>query len=144
MEHIIRTRFIYTAGLFLSLALAFSSCATKHRFTTSPVVPAAEGSVKVKKDNNSNYSIGLKVKRLADSKRLSPPRDMYIVWMETADNGIKNIGRLNTSSGFLSKTLKSSLNTVSTFRPTGFFITGENEAGLAYPSGFVVLRTDSF
>ena len=107
------------------------------------MVPAAEGSVKVKKDGNSNYKIDLNVMRLAEPNRLDPPREMYIVWMETEQNGRKNIGQLKTSSGFLSKTLKSSLNTVTSFKPTGFFITAEDDANIQYPGGQKVLSTGS-
>lgn len=41
---------IFYSGLFCFLLL-MSSCARKINFTTSAVVPAAEGSVKVKKDD---------------------------------------------------------------------------------------------
>ena len=128
----------------LLLTLLIQSCTTKHAFSTSPIVPAAEGSVKVKKDKNSNYNIDLSVIRLADSKRLSPSKEMYIVWMETEQNGTKNIGQLKTSSGMLSKTLKSSLKTVSSFKPTKIFITAENDATVQYPGSLMVLETSSF
>lgn len=121
-----------------------SSCATKYAFSTSSVVPAAEGSVKVKKDKNNNYNIELDVKRLADPKRLNPAKDVYVVWMETAQNGRKNIGQLKTSSGLFSSTLKSSLKTVSPFKPVTFFITAEDNADIQYPGGQEVLRTNSF
>ncbi|MBA2500887.1 MAG: hypothetical protein H0V30_14270 [Chitinophagaceae bacterium] len=113
-------------------------------FQTSSVVPSAEGSVKVKKDNNNNYSIDLNVIRLADPKRLEPSKSTYVVWIETAENGSKNIGSLNTSSSMFSKTLKSSLKTVSPFKPVSLFITAEDNADIQYPGSQVVLRTDRF
>ena len=123
------------------IAISASSCARRMTFTTSRIVPSAEGRVKIKKDKNDNYAIELKVRHLPDPKRLDPPRKTYIVWMETMRNGTKNIGNLNTSSGLFSKTLKSSLNTVSPYKPTGFFITAENAESITYPNGEVVLRT---
>ena len=135
---------IKTVALVLFFAIMFHSCASKYSFTTSQVVPAAEGSVKVKKDNNNNYKIDLNVKRLANSKRLTPSREMYIVWMETELNGTRNIGQLTTSSGLLSDILKSSLETVTTYKPTGFFITAEDNATAQNPEGQVVLRTGAF
>lgn len=143
MNYNIISRRIYTIGLFLFFAFTIQSCATKYPFSTSSVVPAAEGSVKIKKDKNNNYNIDLSVMRLADSRRLTPPKEMYIVWMETDDNGTKNIGQLNTSKGLLSNTLKSSLKTVSAFKPTGFFITAEDNATTQYPAAEVILRTGS-
>ena len=41
----------------------------------------------------------------------------------------------------LSKALTSSLKTVATFKPTGFFITAENDANVQYPDGQTVLTT---
>ena len=105
----------------------------------SPVVPAAEGVVKVKKDKNNNYNIDLSASRLADPSRLMPPRQMYIVWMETEENGNKNIGQLKTSSGLFSSNLKSKLETVTPYKPTEVLYYCEN-AGLQYPGGVMVLK----
>ncbi len=135
------TRSIFSVAIVLFMIFALDSCARKFAFSTSPVVPAAEGSVKVKKGKNDNYKIELRVIRLADAKRLDPPKDTYVVWMETKQNGTKNIGQLKSSTGFLSKTLKSSLETVTSFNPTGFFITAEDNANIQHPGGRVVLRT---
>lgn len=126
---------------FLFALVMLASCSTKrYNFSTSSVVPAAEGRIKVKMDGNSNYKIDLNISGLADANRLSPSKKMYIVWMET-ENGRKNIGQLNTSTGLFSKALKSSLNTVTPYKPTGFFITAEDDANIQYPGDFVVLTT---
>ena len=135
---------IFSIALIFLLVLSLASCSRKISFQTSSVVPAAEGSVKVKKDNNNNYSIDLNVIRLADPKRLEPSKNTYVVWIETAQNGSKNIGSLNTSSSMFSKTLKSSLKTVSPFKPESLFITAEDNADIQYPGSQVVLRTDRY
>lgn len=132
--------FHFTIVLFAIFLL--QACARKVAFTTSTVVPAAQGSVKVKKGENNNYHIELNVIRLADPKRLTPPRDAYVVWMETEQNGTKNIGQLKTSSSLFSKTLKSSLETVTAFKPTRFFVTAEDDANIQQPGRQVVLRTE--
>lgn len=138
------TKRVYAAVIILSCALLLQSCSRKVSFQTSQIVPAAQGSVKVKKDDNNNYKIDLNIIRLADPKRLSPSKELYVVWIKTEQNGTKNIGQLKTSSGFLSKTLKSSLETVSSFKPTQVFITAEDNASVQYPAGEVVLTTDNF
>ena len=119
--------------VFLFAALILQSCASKYAFTTSSIVPAAEGAVKVKKDGNNNYRINIEVKHLAEPKRLSPARQLYVVWMETEKNGNKNIGQLKTSSGLFSSTLTSSLETVTSFKPVKFFITAEDEGNVQNP-----------
>lgn len=132
-----------TFALGLVLLIAGQSCSHKTLFTTSSVVPAAEGSVKVKKDKNSNYNIEIKMMRLADPKRLNPARDLYVVWMDTDNNGTKNIGQLKTSSGMFSSTLKSSLKTVSPYKPLRVFITAEENADITYPTGQRVIETSN-
>lgn len=135
---------IFSIVITFFLIFSLASCSKKISFQTSSVVPAAQGSVKVKKDNNNNYSIDLNIIRLADPKRLEPSKSTYVVWVETAENGSKNIGSLNTSSSMFSKTLKSSLKTVSPFKPVSLFITAEDNADIQYPGSQVVLRTDRF
>lgn len=123
--------------------LLFGSCSKEYVFATSSLVPAAEGNVKVSHDRNDNYEIDLSVARLADPSRLSPPRTYYVTWMITRANGSKNIGQLKTSTGFLSKALKSSLETVTSYQPVGFFITAEDNVDVQYPSEIVVLQTNN-
>jgi hypothetical protein len=62
--------------------------------------------------------------------------------METEQDGTKNIGQLKTSSSLLSHELKSSLTAVSSTKPITFFITAEDNAGIQYPVGQEVLRTN--
>ncbi len=136
---------MFTVGaLFFTTAVLQSCGTTKYKFSTSSVVPAAEGSVKVKKDKNNNYNIDLSVMRLADPKRLSPAKATYVVWIDTQNNGTKNIGQLKTSSSMISSTLKSSLKTVTPFKPVRIFITAEDDANIQYPGGQVVLNTSNF
>lgn len=108
----------------------------------SSVVPAAEGKIKIKKDRNNNYVIDISVIRLADPERLQPPKKTYVVWIETNGYGTKNIGRLVSSTGLLSNTLKASLNTITSFKPRRIFITAEENGAIQYPAGQVVLTTN--
>jgi len=133
----------FVAAILLSTVL-LPSCARKISFATSAVVPAAEGSVKITKDKNKNYSIDLFVMRLASPKRLTPAKELYIVWMNTDNAEAKNIGQLKTSSSMMSSALKSSLRTVASSKPTAFFITAEDVADIQHPSGQEVLRTVAF
>lgn len=130
----------FTLSLIASCILL--SCSTKYGFSNSSVVPAATGSVKVKKDNNDNYRVRLHVNNLATPDKLTPSRRVYIVWVDTDGSGAKNIGQLRTSSGLFSSGLKSSLETVTPFKPRSFFITAEDDATIQYPGSQVVLKTD--
>ncbi|MEO9005282.1 MAG: hypothetical protein ABI288_11120 [Ginsengibacter sp.] len=139
LNGVLRNIFLFT-GIVI-IAFSFSSCAKKMTFAKSTVVPAAQGSVKIKSDKNKNSSINLSLENLAKPGDLTPPKKNYVVWMETASNGTKNIGSINTSSGLLSSKLKSSLKTVTPYKPTGFFITAEDDESITYPGSQVIMST---
>ncbi len=132
-----------SSGVLITLMVASSiSCARKMTFSTSSVVPAAQGSVKVTRDNNKNYVIKISINNLAEVGRLQPQKQTYVVWMVTSEGVTKNIGQLNSSKSFLSKKLKASLKTVSSSNPTKIFITAENDPAVQFPGDQVVLSTD--
>lgn len=131
-------------AIVIICVLLLGSCARKIHFDNSSVVPAAQGTVKMKTDKNNNHSIKVDIKHLADPMRLQPAKAVYVAWIETAGKGPQNIGQLKTSSGLISNTLKASLEAVSPFKPTRLFITAEDEANIQSPGSFVVLNTTSF
>ncbi|MFZ1786004.1 MAG: hypothetical protein WAU23_12440 [Ferruginibacter sp.] len=130
----------------LAAVLIFTafSCASKASFQTSSVVPAARGDVKVKKDGNNNYQIKIKISGLAEAKRLEPAKQVYVVWLESEGHNINNLGRINSSSSFLSKKLKADFETVSSIKPIKIFITAEDEASVQYPGTHIILTTNNF
>lgn len=129
--------------LIIAILFLLDSCARKIVFQNSSLVPAAEGTVKVTKDNNNNYAIHLQLSNLAEPERLVPAKRTYVVWMESANESVKNIGQINSSTSLLSKRLKASFETVSPVKPTKIFITAEDDATVQYP-GIEVLTTESF
>ena len=122
-----RLKSVMIVLITILLVSSFSSCAKKILFEQSSIVPGAEGTVKITKDKNSNYSIHIDVLHLAEPKRLQPAKSVYLVWMQADDNSTKNIGILNSSSSFLSKTLKASLHTVTPIKPTRIYVTAEDD-----------------
>jgi hypothetical protein len=131
--------FILVLSLFL-----FASCAQTVNFQNSSVVPGANGVVKVKKDNNQNYKIDVSIKDLADIERLDPSKESYVVWMETRQGNTENIGQLRSTSSFLSKQKKATLETVTSFEPFRIFVTAEHGINVRYPNNQVVLSTETF
>ena len=133
---------ILSVAIAFCLAFAFVSCGTsKMVFENSSIVPAATGEVKVKKDKNENYTIELVVNNLAEAKKLTPSKDLYLVWMEDGKNPVKKLGRIDPSSGTFSKSLKGTMNALATTQPTKIFLTAEDNAEVTYPTGEVVLTT---
>ena len=132
-------------GIFaVIIVFLVNSCATSVSFLNSSVVPAAQGKVKIKMDNNKNYAIQISLSNLAESTRLQPSKLTYIVWMVTDRELTKNIGQLYSSKGFMSKSLKGSFKTVSSDKPVKIFITAEDDASIQYPGTPIVLSTDKF
>jgi hypothetical protein len=119
------------------LALSISSCAKKSMFLVSPVQPAARGYAEVNKDKNSNYRVSVELTSLSESNRLSPPKNVYVVWMVSDGDVTKNIGQIKPTSN-----LKASFETVSSIKPKRIFITAEDDASLQMPGTLVVLTTD--
>jgi hypothetical protein len=137
--------FFKHANLLVMVAAIFlSSCARSIAFNSSSVVPAAEGKVAVKKDKNKNYAIQVKIKNLAEPGKLQPPKSTYVLWMESSESGIKNLGQLRTSSGMFGSALTASLQTVTSFEPRRFLITAEDDPKVEYPTNERVLETDEF
>jgi hypothetical protein len=135
--------YIKSIGIATLLLVMLSACAKKINFPSSAMVPAANGYVKIKSTDN-NYTIEVRLENLAPAKNLSPPRETYVVWAETKDQGIKKLGVMNSSSGMFSSTLKSSLSATLAVKPTKIFVTAEDRHDVQFPGMPVVLQTESF
>lgn len=135
-----KNTFITLAAAFAMFA--FGSCSTKAIFLSSEVVPAAQGSVTIKEDGNKNYTIKIQISNLADSKSLTPPKNVYIVWLLPESSTPKNIGQIVSSKGKMSSKLKASFQSVSSYKPSKIFITAEDDANVQYPYSEVVLTTN--
>jgi hypothetical protein len=133
------TKTMLLFGMMAIMAFTMNSCTQKISFLTSSVVPAAEGRVVVKNDKNNNYVIQIEVTNLAEVSRLQPPKNSYVVWLETDRGQVRNIGSIVSSNN-----LKASFQTVSSFKPTRIFITAEENESTQYPGPMVVLTTNRF
>lgn len=142
MKTLIKNNLLLILALLLLSSLA--SCSKKINFLTSSVVPAARGYVKINNDRNKNYAIQIQLLELAEVQRLQPPKQTYVIWMVTDQDISKNIGQLKSSTGMLSKQLKASFKTVSSFKPSQFFITAEDDSNVQFPGTQVVISTEKF
>lgn len=133
------TKTLFFLGIVAIMAFSMNSCTKKISFLTSSVVPAAQGQVSVKSDKNNNYVIQVEVTNLADVSRLQPPKNSYVVWIETDRGQARNIGSI-----VISNNLKASFQTVSSFKPIKIFITAEENDNTQYPGQMVVLTTNRF
>lgn len=141
---LIKSKSLFSCATIFLLFLSVASFAQKVDFLNSTVVPAATGSVKIDRDKNKNYTINVNTMHLADPSRLTPAHKNYVVWIQTEYNGIKNVGGLTSSSGFLSNTMKASLDVVTPFKPSKVFVTAEDFRDAQSPGDMIVLTTNVF
>lgn len=124
-----------------SLIVIFTvdACAQKVVFPTSTVAPAAVASVKFKKDKNQNYQIHFTAKYLATPQKLTPSKNYYVVWIETEDSEVINVGSL-TSSAKRGAFLKF----VTSFKPVRIIVTAEDTPDVKYPGSMEILKSEIF
>ncbi|NCT09304.1 MAG: hypothetical protein GW772_04375 [Flavobacteriia bacterium] len=122
--------------LTLLIVVSLTSCATTAKFPVSNVAPAADIKAVKKTDSNKNITLEITAKNLASPDRMSPPGNVYSVWIVTNDYGIKNVGQLMNNNA-----KKSSFKTVTPFDFSEVFITVENDGNLKFPTGTEISRT---
>jgi hypothetical protein len=125
-------------GALLAAAMALPGCATNTNLSTSPTLPAAQGSVRYSVTKNNNTRIALRVRHLAHPEKLTPPTDGYVVWTrETKDAPPQNIGAL-----IVDKNLNGSLDAETPLHSFELFITAESSSQVKLPLGPPLLWTD--
>ncbi len=134
-------KILKSIAFFFFVALTLAACSSTMTFQDSSVVPAASGDVKVKKDKNNNYAITVNVMNLAEPQKLSPSRDVYVVWMQSDRDLVKKLGQITVNSGMFNKSLSGQMTATETNQPNRIFITAENDAQTMNPSTEVILTT---
>lgn len=128
----------------LVMILSFIAPDIKTNFAVSSVVPAARGFVKIKKDGKNNFKISISVSDLLLVTALTPPKQMYVVWMVTDQYITKNIGQLSNVSNTNKKAGKATLEVISALKPSKIYITAEDDALIQHPGIQVILATNRF
>ncbi len=150
-------RKVLSGILAASILLTFYSCAKKTvaaAKTETPVVsetPATtvvsenKGQVQIKRDAAGNYVIQINLRELeAVNKFDEASKKAYIVWMNTENGTSKNLGQINSNTGWLSDKSKASFEATSALKPTKVFITEEDMAGVTKPGKNIIWSTNSF
>jgi hypothetical protein len=104
--------------------------------TAATIVPGASGDVEVGKDKNGNTKLKMSVQHLAKPESLTPPKTIYIVWLQERNGSPESQGQLKVD-----KNLKASFETVTPSRNFDLFVTAEQDATAKTPAGPEVLRT---
>lgn len=121
--------------LFLAI-WPFSSGETYH-MTASQSLPAASGTVKVDKGgHNQNTQLDVKVANLAKPVNLTPPANVYILWVRPNGGSAINEGAIRVNNN-----LDGELKVVTTLKSCDVFITAEQSPTATSPDGINVLQT---
>ena len=149
------TKNIFAVVMAIFTMLLITSCAKKTVATAKVETPPAEagivvpvetkGQVVIKRDVNSNYVIVINLRELEEVKKIEPlSKKAYIVWMNADNKMVKNLGQINSNSGWLSDKSNASFEATSEFKPTKIFITEEETASVTKPGAKVIWSTNKF
>jgi hypothetical protein len=130
--------------LFLAaaVALSLSSCGTvegsRRLKRADALLPHASGVVKFKRLSGEDTLIDLRVKRLAEPDKLTPPGYMYVAWVRgSVDDPPQNVGSL-----VLDKDMRGELRTITPLQRFEVFVTAESASDVEKPSGERLLWAD--
>lgn len=101
----------------------------------APSVPAARGDVEVNHDKNGNTKFKITVQHLAEPNSLTPPKTVYVVWLQERGGNAEPQGQLRVD-----KKLNASFAGVTPFKNFDILITAEQETAAKTPTGAEVLK----
>lgn len=125
---------IYFAVLLAAL-LSCVACAKKVKLNPANSVPAATATARLTKDSNGNTIIDLKVKHLARPENLTPPKSVYVVWIQPRGSSPIKQGQLEVNNN-----LEGEFKSPTTYKSFDIFVTAEDSSSVTAPTGTEVLR----
>ena len=123
----------------LCIAVVLSLCsvamARDIRLTADPSVPAAAGKAELNHDRNGNLKVKLEVEHLAKPQALTPPKQSYVVWIQSRGKEPENQGQLKVNDN-----LQGSFETTTSYPAFDIFVTAEDTPAATSPSGPQLLK----
>jgi hypothetical protein len=119
------------------LAVTVLAEARDVRLTADPSVPGAAGKVALKHDRNGNLEVKLEVKHLAPPSKLTPPKQVYVVWFPGRGKEAENHGQLKVNPD-----LKGSFEGSTQYSVFDVFITAEDNPATTTPTGPSLLKAN--
>ncbi len=131
-----QTKILALAALVATFVAGPLTAAAQHLvMAPSTVIPSAEIKLDLGKDQNGNTTVDLKAKHLAQPANLTPPKSVYVVWVQSDDQTPERKGQL-----VVNKDLSGELKFVTPDQHFQLFITAEDNANAASPQGTEVIR----
>lgn len=123
----------------LLLVAVTVGCSQKVAFRETPDAPAAMGQARVTTDDNNNTRIELDIEHLAPPQNLTPPKSVYVVWVESPGGKVANMGQIAVKDD-----RSAEFAAVTPLRVLRVIVTAEDRALVQTPSPQVVLTTGVF
>lgn len=98
-------------------------------------VPAASATAELTHDSNGNTIVDLKVKNLAKPENLTPPKSIYVVWIQPRGGAPIKQGQLQVNDK-----LGGEFKSPTTYKTFDIFVTAEGSGDVTQPTGQEVLR----
>jgi hypothetical protein len=105
--------------------------------TAGPDAPASRGEIVVKSAPNGNLQLDIKAAHLAEPSALTPAGNVYVVWLEGADEGPLKLGQMR-----IDKNLSGEVRTITSFKHFKILITVEQNVEESAPQAQPVLSAD--
>ncbi|UFS72120.1 hypothetical protein LPW11_07995 [Geomonas sp. RF6] len=125
---------LLAAAVFLFAGV--SGCAHKTEVQSSTALPAALGEAQTSLDDNGNTRVRLVLNHVAPPQNLQPPKNTYVVWVETPDKQMYNLGQLKIDEDRNGK-----LTGITPLKVFRLVVTAEDYGTAQTPSSQVVLTT---
>jgi len=109
------------------------SCSSTSQFPVSDVLPAARIEAKLSEDDNNNTEIEITAHHLANPKRLSPSKNLYVVWVVTENGMVKNVGKMIQDGH-----KKVKLDIITPFEVKEILITAEDNGNVTKPGDMLI------
>lgn len=123
--------------LCIAVVLSFAGLALAKdiRLTADPSVPAAAGKAQLDHDRNGNHKVKLEVEHLAKPQALTPPKQTYVVWIQSRGKEPENQGQLKVNDN-----LQGSFETTTSYPVFDIFVTAEDNPAATTPSSPQLLK----
>lgn len=115
----------------------FGGGAKKVPMSASTGTPAAQATVTTRIGDNGNTKFDIKVQDLAKPSNLTPPENVYVVWVQPPQQAAMNQGQIRVDNS-----LNGQFTSQAPYKRFKVFITAEKDAQVQKPQGAQVLSAN--
>lgn len=125
----------FVASLLIVCCLVGAALAGDIPLVADPSIPAAAGTIHFEHDKNHNIKFHIDTKHLARPDQLTPPKSVYVVWIQPRGKDPVNAGELTVDNK-----LDGSFRGTTPYQTFDVFVTAEDSANADHPSGMQLLK----